>query len=639
MSGGQMCRVCGRGFLNPLDVVNIFCPEGKKDCIAAKIFYTLTIIVTEDDPTPKHICKICFGHIDFFTRFANTCRVTNISIVNNHLKNNVTYREEMTRFLSVPVDNLCYKQNSDVKGIYDMFVKVMKSPSPVKDKQNAPVISQKLPIKQNAHNIVNNNNNVNTKEAPHKENSSKDQPGMPSLVVLQQPLNGPTAKSNNEIICLDDDDDNDDVQVIENVNARSNIVKKRNATVVLQKRTGQPLTTPISKINYVQLRNIRQVTSIDSHGTSNVPPRNSIGTFSLAQPPNNSEQMIITPDIPALPSTESTSFDSNSDHCYAVSDVDTNKSVGSSVTPETGFHFLFSSDQTVDLTSIDTSPKKKLKKVINQRKVNNSRKLVKISSVPVQDIMVPTVQIEQPPLMNGSRPKRTQTVAASTEVKKSKKSTSEQTDGINQRQCSIQLLPLEISLYQCPLCEKYFSCVKSRQQHECKCHSSPPPQPSSTEVCEKLDSPTREKTHSTSQQEFLTKLNLVKRVSINLPKHFAKRKHLQKALALCGNVLGKYKCHYCRYETSRPYILWAHMYVNHVQFASDTRSNSFCFVCNRSFGKRTKLLKHLDKCVENHQEIECIDNPCDATLSCDYSDANINSLQELEDKLWTLVDV
>lgn len=39
------CRTCGRVFNDPLDIIHIFSPAGKKDNVAAKILYTLTIMV------------------------------------------------------------------------------------------------------------------------------------------------------------------------------------------------------------------------------------------------------------------------------------------------------------------------------------------------------------------------------------------------------------------------------------------------------------------------------------------------------------------------------------------------------------------------------------------------------------------
>lgn len=56
-------------------------------------------------------------------------------------------------------------------------------------------------------------------------------------------------------------------------------------------------------------------------------------------------------------------------------------------------------------------------------------------------------------------------------------------------------------------------------------------------------------------------------------------------------------------------------------------------MCNRSLGKRMRLLKHLDKCIQNQVE-DLPSKPIIKTLSCSYCDYKSNSSQDLEKHLW-----
>lgn len=100
---------------------------------------------------------------------------------------------------------------------------------------------------------------------------------------------------------------------------------------------------------------------------------------------------------------------------------------------------------------------------------------------------------------------------------------------------------ITLSLYQCPICEKYFSSSLIRQNHERKVHTEP--------IINKNvfnDSETQKNNLvKTNKQKFLTYFNLVKRVTEMPLDRLGNRKHLQVALRLEGNILGNYNCHYC----------------------------------------------------------------------------------------------
>lgn len=83
------------------------------------------------------------------------------------------------------------------------------------------------------------------------------------------------------------------------------------------------------------------------------------------------------------------------------------------------------------------------------------------------------------------------------------------------------------------------------------------------------------------------------------------------------------------------HILWAHMSANHAKLDSDVRStNSFCFMCERVLGRRTKVLKHLDKCTGTQQDEETPSGVSPEILRCNYCNAEIQSLTHLEKHLW-----
>lgn len=82
------------------------------------------------------------------------------------------------------------------------------------------------------------------------------------------------------------------------------------------------------------------------------------------------------------------------------------------------------------------------------------------------------------------------------------------------------------------------------------------------------------------------------------------------------------------------FILWAHMSTHHVLVDADKKTNAYCFVCDRVLGKRSKLLKHLDKCAESHPVEVTESGSSIGKLSCNYCNDDIKSLSHLETHLW-----
>lgn len=102
------------------------------------------------------------------------------------------------------------------------------------------------------------------------------------------------------------------------------------------------------------------------------------------------------------------------------------------------------------------------------------------------------------------------------------------------------------------------------------------------------------------------------------------------------------------------FIFWAHISSNHdIKPQSDSRSNSFCFICDRVLNKRTQLLKHVDKCQikpraseetddegkrdkdkSKEKKDDLLKGSSDEKYVCDYCKTSVDSLSLLEQHLW-----
>lgn len=83
------------------------------------------------------------------------------------------------------------------------------------------------------------------------------------------------------------------------------------------------------------------------------------------------------------------------------------------------------------------------------------------------------------------------------------------------------------------------------------------------------------------------------------------------------------------------YILWTHVATFHNDSDSDSRSSPYCFQCNRFLSRRSKLLKHLDKCTgEEFLADASTSAPTTEKITCDHCGKDMNSLTELEKHIW-----
>lgn len=61
--------------------------------------------ITDHDPTPKYICRVCYGQVEVTFRFATTCRINNVKHMENltNLPSNDMFRTEYKKFMRLPV--------------------------------------------------------------------------------------------------------------------------------------------------------------------------------------------------------------------------------------------------------------------------------------------------------------------------------------------------------------------------------------------------------------------------------------------------------------------------------------------------------------------------------------------------------
>ncbi|VVC45415.1 Hypothetical protein CINCED_3A008376 [Cinara cedri] len=331
------------------------------------------------------------------------------------------------------------------------------------------------------------------------------------------------------------------------------------------------------------------------------------------------------------------------------------------VTPETGFHFLYASEQSVDLThepekkqtekgkkrkyqTDDTShlvmppPKKtnvkiKFVNMQNQPECSKPKELspviskmltaAKTSSANNKTKKSKTVNL--PNLPGCSKSKESSVInskmstaprASSYKTRKSNKSEPKYTKSqrpkrasvtynkqlkksglwklghqLNQKGWSVNLDRAPIHLYECCICKMMFPSIESREKHE-KCHKLPE---FSDEKLTETDI-----SISSDKRDFLLSLNLVRvnRFKQNVMVRLSQDKEIIDALNINGSSIGIYKCQHCMYKTCYMFILWAHVTSVH-KVLQGQKLSSFCFNCDRSLGKRTQFLKHLDKCLTN----------------------------------------
>ncbi|XP_060858793.1 uncharacterized protein LOC132936124 [Metopolophium dirhodum] len=296
----------------------------------------------------------------------------------------------------------------------------------------------------------------------------------------------------------------------------------------------------------------------------------------------------------------------------------------SRVLPDTEFHTLFSTDETVDLTTKDNTQNKK--EIIRQKKTPKRKKAV--ASKSDKSLTTP-------------RPKR---ACAIDKVAENKKSglckLGKQKDG----SWALNIKYISSPMFQCPICDVFYQSPESRKTHEVLEHSS---------LLESIHKPVDivSTPGNTACIEQLTLFNYLKlcetsKYKTTVVHELAKRKHLLKAFNTKGletigqeakrpKIIDFFKCNYCLYETNLIFALLAHMTSKHLYLKCDSEKKPFlyCFLCDRTLTKRTKPLRHLDACINKLSELSTTNNSPKQFI-CALCDEGFDSLIELEKHTW-----
>ncbi|XP_015377203.1 PREDICTED: hybrid signal transduction histidine kinase G-like isoform X2 [Diuraphis noxia] len=348
----------------------------------------------------------------------------------------------------------------------------------------------------------------------------------------------------------------------------------------------------------------------------------------------------------------------------------------SRVLPDTGFHFLFSTDETVDLTTKEDNTPKKRKPIIRQKKTPKPRKAVaskkqtrktsiaqqnpKNESKILRSSTSSTIEKKQTrktsiaesnlrskgQLLRSSispnaeqldtsltkpRPKRASAIDSAAVIKNSGLYKLGKCIEGRSGNWSIKMTSISLPMFQCPICHKFFYSLKSRQEHETSKHSS---------LLESIHEPANivssPGNSACTQQLYLFNYLQLCQTSKNKTEtvhQLAKRRHLLKAFnSLRNKIIGLFQCTYCPFDTNLIFACWAHMTSSHLNCVFEKRSCLFCFVCSRILTKRTTMLKHLDGCVIKHYTLP-INNSC-VRFMCVHCDDSFDSLIELDDHTW-----
>uniref|UniRef100_A0A2S2NAM7 ZAD domain-containing protein n=1 Tax=Schizaphis graminum TaxID=13262 RepID=A0A2S2NAM7_SCHGA len=121
------CRLCDRMYHDKEVVIDLSSEESKKEQITSKILSALSIIITDNDPTPKYICRVCYGQVEVNFRFATTCRINNAKHMEKliNVPSNDMLRKEQNKFMRIPVHVLFNKYQFDMKGLFDAVTKYL----------------------------------------------------------------------------------------------------------------------------------------------------------------------------------------------------------------------------------------------------------------------------------------------------------------------------------------------------------------------------------------------------------------------------------------------------------------------------------------------------------------------------------
>ncbi|XP_060858858.1 uncharacterized protein LOC132936182 isoform X2 [Metopolophium dirhodum] len=324
----------------------------------------------------------------------------------------------------------------------------------------------------------------------------------------------------------------------------------------------------------------------------------------------STEEMTVTPDMPLSTSYAASSLiNQREDMDIYVDSEPTGSLLVESETepllvePETGIQFLFSSDETVDLTTKeDYTPKKSDTSLTNPR--------------PKRACVIDKAEREKSGLCKLGK-------------------YIEGRDG----SWKVILTNTSLPMFQCPICDTFLDSPESRITHEVEMHSL-----LFESIQKHVDIVSNPGNTACTQQLSIfnyLKLCITSEYKTIVVHELAKNTHLLKALnairleTIEHKTNDFFKCNYCPYETNLIFALWAHMNSKHLYLKCDSEKKSFfyCFLCNRTLTKRAKPLKHLDACIKKLTKLPITNNSPERFI-CVHCDESFDSLIELEKHTW-----
>ncbi|KAL4148844.1 hypothetical protein QTP88_002989 [Uroleucon formosanum] len=516
--------------------------------------------------------------------------------------------------------------------------------------------------------------------------------------------------NDDEVICLDDDDEDDDdnnhSDNDSNNNGNDNLRGHENSINPLNQWIVPPPSPPPiirntnAKMNFpktYQRKNKKNAKKIIQFKRKIVLMNNNSPSTNIS-----TEEMTVTPDMPLSTSGEGSLLNRGEDVYFGVDNEPTESLVvepeteplvvepetepslvepetePSRVLPDTGFHFLFSTDETVDLTTKDdNTPKKKpiirQKKTPKPKKTMASKKQTQKTSIAQSNLKTKsqllrsstssTIEKKQTrktsialhnlkargqllrsltsPTTEQSdmsftkpRPKRASAIDSAAEKKNSGLCKLGRHIESKDGRWTLPIINnISLPMFQCPICNVFLYSPESRKRHEVLKHSS---------LLDSIHQPVDivSTPGNTVCPEKLTLFNYLQLCPTSKNKtkavhELAKRTHLLKSLRTIRHTVDIFKCNYCLYETNLIFALWAHMTSKHINLKCDSekKSSSYCFFCNRVLTKRTTMLKHLDACINKLNESPSTNNSRKRFI-CVECNEGFDLLDELNTHIW-----
>ncbi|XP_060839790.1 putative uncharacterized protein DDB_G0282133 isoform X2 [Rhopalosiphum padi] len=257
------CRLCDRMYHDKEVVIDLSSEEAKKEQITSKILIALSIIITDHDPTPKYICRVCYGQVEVNFRFATTCRINNAKHMEKliNVPSNDMLRKEQNKFMRTPVHVLFNKYQFDMKGLFDAVTKYLndtnEDPSSTRHFENFDKY-----FGLNNHNGITNRFNI--------ENDNPVGNGIPEsspvLDVIEPNINA------NQLNHTAETSTNKNVQFNKNfpINSRNNVIKTSQYRV---------LSRPISLLRNGQIAGTKNISQ--NNGIATCQTQSAVNSFAM----------------------------------------------------------------------------------------------------------------------------------------------------------------------------------------------------------------------------------------------------------------------------------------------------------------------------------------------------------------------